>query len=61
MLELKAISILDNIQIAQTMNYLEAYKVPIGLLINFGGRSLDYRRIYNTKHPDNIEYRKTPL
>ena len=45
MLELKAISILDNIQIAQTMNYLEAYKLPIGLLINFGGRSLDYRRI----------------
>jgi len=32
---------------------LEAYKLPVGLLINFGSRSLMYKRVYNTKHPDN--------
>lgn len=37
---------------AQCRNYLEAYNLPIGLLINFGAASLDYKRVYNTKHPD---------
>jgi len=45
MVELKAISILDNLHLAQTMNYLEAYNLPVGLLINFGGRSLDHKSI----------------
>jgi GxxExxY protein len=58
MVELKAISILDNLHLAQTMNYLEAYNLPVGLLINFGGRSLDHRRVYNPKHPDNADYKR---
>jgi GxxExxY protein len=58
MVELKAISILDNLHLAQTMNYLEAYNLPVGLLINFGNRSLDHRRVYNPKHPDNAEYKR---
>jgi len=33
-------------------NYLEAYNLPVGLLINFGANRLQYKRIYNTKHPD---------
>jgi GxxExxY protein len=58
MLELKAVSQLDDSHLAQAINYLEAYKLPNGLLINFGARSLIHKRIYNTKHPDNRNYRK---
>jgi len=61
MVEIKAISALDDLHLAQAMNYLEAYNLPIGLLINFGGRSLEYKRIYNYKHPDNKDYQKRHL
>jgi GxxExxY protein len=57
MVELKAISTLNDLNLAQAINYLEAYDLPIGLLINFGGKSLEFKRVYNTKHIDNIEYR----
>ena len=53
MVELKASSKLDDHHLAQAMNYLEAYDLPVGLLINFGGRSLEFKRVYNTKHPQN--------
>ncbi len=53
MLELKAVSVLNDAHLAQAINYLEAYKLPIGLLINFGSKSLEFKRAYNTKHPDN--------
>jgi len=49
MLELKAATELDNAHLAQAMNYLEAYNVEIGLLINFGAKSLEFKRIYNNK------------
>ena len=58
MVELKAVSILDDLHLAQAMNYLEAYKLPVALLINFGSRSMEFKRIYNTKHPDNADYKK---
>ncbi|MCZ4222234.1 GxxExxY protein [Pedobacter rhodius] len=53
MVELKAVIELNDIHLAQAINYLEAYKLPVGLLINFGSRSLTFKRVYNTKHPDN--------
>lgn len=59
MVELKAVSILDDLHLAQAMNYLEAYNLPVGLLLNFGGRSLEHKRIYNTKHADNKDYKKS--
>jgi len=49
MLELKAVIQLEDVHLAQAMNYVEAYHMEIGLLINFGGRSLDFRRVYNNK------------
>ena len=52
MVELKAVSNLDDLHIAQCRNYLEAYNLPIGLLVNFGAKSMEHKRIYNTKHPD---------
>ena len=44
MVELKALTTLDDVHIAQAINYLEAYKMEIGLLINFGAKSLQFKR-----------------
>jgi GxxExxY protein len=58
MVELKATSSLNDTHLAQATNYLEAYNLPIGLLINFGSKSMEFKRVYNTKHPDNLNYKK---
>jgi GxxExxY protein len=47
MVELKALSSLENNHLAQCLNYLEAYKLETGLLLNFGAKSLEYRRVTN--------------
>ena len=47
MVELKAVAKLEDVHFAQALNYLEAYKLETGLLINFGSRSLEFRRITN--------------
>lgn len=44
MVELKAITKLEDVNVAQLINYIEAYKVKIGLLINFGAKSLEVKR-----------------
>lgn len=49
MVELKALIKLEDVHLAQAMNYLEAYKMEIGLLINFGSRSLEFKRVHNNK------------
>lgn len=49
MVELKAITELGDAHLAQALNYLEAYKLDIGLLINFGSTSLQYKRVINEK------------
>ena len=48
MVELKALTALENVHLAQAKNYLEAYKMQIGLLINFGTNKLEFKRIYAT-------------
>lgn len=58
MVELKAIIDLNDSNLNQCRNYLEAYNLPVGLLINFGSNSLQYKRIYNTKHPEAKEAMK---
>lgn len=50
MVELKAVIELDNAHLAQAMNYLEVYNLEIGLLINFGAKSLKFNRIHNNKY-----------
>ena len=52
MVELKAVIALDDLHLTQCRNYLEAYNLPVGVLLNFGSKSLDYKRIYNAKHPE---------
>lgn len=47
MVELKAIIDLEDVHLAQSMNYLEAYNLPTGLLINFGSKSLQFKRLFN--------------
>jgi len=55
--ELKAIAKLEDIHLAQAMNYLEAYDLEVGLLINFGARSLEFKRVshrkFNQRNQDN--------
>jgi len=47
--ELKAIINLEDVHLAQAINYLEAYDLEVGLLINFGAKSLDFKRLNNKK------------
>ena len=47
--ELKAVARLEDAHLAQAMNYLEAYDLEVGLLINFGARSLEFKRVTNKK------------
>jgi len=58
MVELKAVIKLEDVHLAQAMNYCQAYNLPIGLLINFGAKSLEFRRVYSLNHPDNKDYKK---
>ncbi len=48
--ELKAIITLEDVHFAQAINYLEAYNLEVGLLINFGSKSLQVKRLINTKY-----------
>ena len=47
--ELKAIEKLEPVHKAQAINYCEAYNIADGLLINFGGMSLEFNRVFNKK------------
>jgi len=47
MVELKAVIELEDVHLAQAINYLEAYGMEIGLLINFGAKSLQFKRVHN--------------
>jgi len=47
--EIKAISIIENRDLAQSINYLEAFRLEIGLLLNFGNTSLQYKRLVHPK------------
>jgi GxxExxY protein len=55
MVELKAIIELENVHLAQAKNYLEVYNMQVGLLINFGSISLQFKRIENPK------FKETPF
>ena len=45
MVELKAKIELEDVHLAQVLNYLKAYKLKVGLLINFGSKSLTFKRL----------------
>jgi GxxExxY protein len=47
--EIKALAQLESVHLAQALNYLEAYNLEVGLLINFGAKSLEFKRLVNRK------------
>jgi GxxExxY protein len=47
--ELKAVIYLEDVHLAQAKNYLVAYNFPVGLLINFGGLKLEYKKVFNPR------------
>jgi GxxExxY protein len=49
-LELKALAELNDVHLAQAKNYVVVYDYPRGLLINFGGKSLTYKLLFNPKY-----------
>ena len=56
--ELKALTTLEDVHLAQAKNYVTAYNLEIGLLINFGAKSLEFKRIYNDRiNPENPKIR----
>jgi GxxExxY protein len=54
MVEIKAVSLLEDVHLAQAINYLEAYCLEVGLLLNFGGQSLDFRRVMKPKKKSEL-------
>jgi len=52
--EIKAVINLEDVHLAQAINYLEAYNLQTGLLINFGAKSLQFKRLFNKKYKDNL-------
>jgi GxxExxY protein len=60
--ELKAVIKLEDVHIAQAMNYLEAYNLEIGLLLNFGSKRLEFHRFTNKKfNPQVIQHPINPI
>ena len=53
LVELKAITKLEEIQLAQGLNYLEAYHLEIGLLLNFGAPKLEFKRLIKQNRPNH--------
>jgi GxxExxY protein len=49
MVEIKAVIQLEDVHLAQALKYIEAYNLEIGLLINFGSKSLQFKRVHNNK------------
>jgi GxxExxY protein len=50
--ELKALTKLEDVHLAQVIN-LEAYNLEVGLLINFGSKSLEFKRLTNSKFKES--------
>jgi GxxExxY protein len=55
MVEIKAVINLENVHLAQAKNYLEAYNMEVGLLINFGSMSLGFKRLINPKYKPPVK------
>lgn len=51
--EIKAVINLEDVHLAQAKNYLVAYDKPVGLLINFGATSLQFKKVFNQKYNMN--------
>jgi len=61
MVEIKALITLEDVHLAQAMNYVEAYDLEIGLLINFGAKSLQFKRVHNNKKLSSLKKSSNPI
>lgn len=59
MLEIKAVVQLEDVHLAQAINYLEAYGMEIGLLINFGRPSLQFKRVMKPNQSPSVNLKKS--
>ncbi len=57
--ELKAREILEPVHFAQARNYLEAYNLEVGMLLNFGATSLEFKRLENQKYNQGLKSKKS--
>jgi len=57
--ELKAREILEKVHFAQARNYLEAYNLEVGFLLNFGNISLEFKRLENPKYNPDLQSQKS--
>lgn len=53
--EIKALTALEDVHLAQAKNYVVAYDFPLGLLINFGGKSLEHKLLFNNRQNQNLQ------
>ncbi len=53
--EIKAVINLEDVHLAQAKNYVVAYNQPVGLLINFGATSLQFKKIFNKAYNQNTK------
>lgn len=53
LVELKAVIKLEDVHLAQALNYLKAYRLEVGLLINFGAKSMEFKRLVLTQNQRN--------
>ena len=49
MVEIKAVTQIEDVHVAQALNYLVAYGLEVGLLMNFGAKSLEFKRLMRSK------------
>lgn len=61
MLELKAVTQLEKVHMVQAINYLEAYQIETGLIINFGSTSLEFKRLTIEKKLRNLNQRNPEI
>ena len=59
MLKIKAVKELEDVYLAQAINYLEAYGMEIGLLINFGNTSLQFKRVMKSNQSPSKNHIKS--
>jgi GxxExxY protein len=52
--EIKALVALEDVHLAQAKNYVVVYDFPLGLLINFGGKSLEHKLLFNNRKGQNL-------
>ncbi len=55
LLEIKAMQTIEDICVSQTLNYLKAFNLEVGLLVNFGEKSLKVKRFINTLKQETVK------